>query len=366
MAKPVLVLADSDEQYLPLLEQSFWQEYQDSVEIYKITDPRYFQWYFREPHRVDVMIAGEGFYHPGLLQWKFPCVLALANRPEQAGMDASGVLHVNKYGASEAVNASIRAYILQLTQPTLQAAAKQSEWTQLIAVYSAAGGCGKTTVALGLASALAAAGKRVLYVDAERLNHFQDLLPGAEPLPAVECRKLTKPDSYLKLRGQLRRAGFTYLPPLPRNLMPLNLDFSVFSGFLDSARRSGDFNAILVDTDSVFDNYKGYLLSISDQILLLTDWSAASLRATERIYDNMDPWMREKVIGIANNSRAAERLALPADTLNFPLQEQIPYLNRLSQTTPAEWAQSAEIRRLPWLLTSRLWPDERQPQQMPL
>lgn len=342
MGKPVIVLADADEEYLRFLEQCFLREYGEQIEIHTITDPQFFGGYFREPHRTDVMIAGEGFYHPRLLQYRFPCVLALADRREQVGVDANGVLHVCKYMDAEAASRQL----LQVSHPVLDAAIAQGGWTKLISVYSAVGGCGKTALAQGLCAALASAGKRVLYVDAERLNHFQDHLQNAIPLPAEVCQQFTLKDSYQRLRGQLRREEFTYLPPLPGNLMQLKLDFSVYSGFIESARRSGDFDFIIADMDTVFDNHKGYLLSISSDILLLSDWTAASLRATERIYGNMDPWMREKVTGIVNNSRADANLALAASALAYPVQEWIPYLEDMSERTPAEWAGQPEIRRL--------------------
>lgn len=346
MGKPIIMLADPDEEYLGALEVRFYAEYGDSIEIHMITEQDFFNQYFREPHRVDVMLVGEQFYHAELLQWKIPCVMVLSDQSEQAGQDANGIWHIWKYSSEDESFSAI----LQFSQPLLTEAVKPKTWAKLVSVYSAAGGCGKTTLALSLSAALVEEGKRVLYVDAERLNHFQDYLAGALPLSAEADSLLGRPDSYPQLREQLGNAGFAYLPPLPFNLMQMKLDFSVYSGFVDSARRSGDFDFIIVDMDTVFDNHKGYLLSISDQILLLTDWRAASLKATERMYRNMDPWMREKVFGIAANSRADAESALEAENLEFPLKEWIPWLEGLENGTPSEWGGRSELKRLTRLL----------------
>ncbi|MCM1199448.1 MAG: AAA family ATPase, partial [Clostridium sp.] len=51
-----------------------------------------------------------------------------------------------------------------------------TEKPQIILFYSGAGGVGKTTISMGVAAYLAQNYKRVLYINAARLQMFQNML----------------------------------------------------------------------------------------------------------------------------------------------------------------------------------------------
>ena len=110
-------------------------------------------------------------------------------------------------------------------------------------VTSAAGGVGKTTVAMGVAACLAQNYKRVLYINAARLQNFQYALDNSSPItsPDVYANLLNAQDNaYNDIQHIIRKEKFSYLPAFKAALMSLGLDFSIYSKLALSAKGSGD------------------------------------------------------------------------------------------------------------------------------
>lgn len=84
-------------------------------------------------------------------------------------------------------------------------------------VTSAAGGVGKTTVAMGVAACLAQNYKRVLYINAAHLQAYHHMLDNHSVIATsdVYTRLATSTqDVYAELKHVIRKETFSYLPPL--------------------------------------------------------------------------------------------------------------------------------------------------------
>ena len=122
---------------------------------------------------------------------------------------------------------------------------------KILMVYSAGGGDGKTTVALGISACLAKNYKKVLYINAARLQSFQRLLENETPIFGYDIyNRLAQSDTriYQDIKHVLRSEGFSYLPPFRSALISLGLRYSVFYDIAVSARDSRDYDYIVVDT----------------------------------------------------------------------------------------------------------------------
>ena len=102
--------------------------------------------------------------------------------------------------------------------------------TQVILFYSASGGTGKTTAAIGVSASLAKNYKKVLYINAARLQIFQHMLENYSAITAADVyAKLASASDeiYPEIRHVIRRELFSYLPPFKAALMSLGLSYSV-------------------------------------------------------------------------------------------------------------------------------------------
>ena len=66
MGKPRIIIADTDLNYITLLELKFVEELFDKVNLEMITDKEYFDSLFLTPQKADVMIVSDDFYRETL------------------------------------------------------------------------------------------------------------------------------------------------------------------------------------------------------------------------------------------------------------------------------------------------------------
>lgn len=99
----------------------------------------------------------------------------------------------------------------------------------------------KTTVAMGMAACLSQNHKKVLYINASRLQMFQAYLGNQMPISAqdVYSRLLNPSDNiYGDIKHVIRYEDFYYLPAFKMALISLGIPFAVFEKIAVSAKRS--------------------------------------------------------------------------------------------------------------------------------
>lgn len=62
MAKPRVIIADTDEGYISTIQLKFVKEYFDKIELEIITDKEYFDELFSKPQKADILIVSEELY----------------------------------------------------------------------------------------------------------------------------------------------------------------------------------------------------------------------------------------------------------------------------------------------------------------
>ncbi len=343
MPFPRVILADVDSGYLGHLQQKFAEEFFGRVELELISDPAYFRELFSTPQQADVLVVAEGMYGPELQRHSVGNVFVLT---EQREIPAGGnnVTAIPKYS-------SIGAILHEVVSrcPGLQARARRKD-CQIVVVGSACGGVGKTTVALGISGCLAEEYKRVLYVNAGRLQSFQRVMRDHSPITAPDVyAKLAHPTEsvYEEIRHAVRTEGFSYLPPFKASLLSLNLPFSVFEKIVLSAKKSHDFDYIVVDVDTAFDEDCAALLSDADKVVIVTRQTAASAYATNMLVANLNRMEDDKYLFVCGDFRAGEKSVFTVDdkALRFSVNEYAEHIEDYDNLYSEEYAHNDGIRK---------------------
>lgn len=200
---------------------------------------------------------------------------------------------------------------------------------RLVTVFSAKGGCGKTTVATNLAASLAKAGRRVCLVDLDLA--FGDVAIALQLFPergiadlAAQARRLD--------RTSVAAAVTKHSPGLDAVLAPVE------PGVADivSAELVGEllqvlktmYDVVVVDTPPAFTDQVLTAFDASDHLALLTTLDVPALKNLKLALETLDllGYARDRWHVVLNRADAKVGLSV-ADvqkTLNVPIAAQLP------------------------------------------
>ena len=186
MARPRVIIADTDLNYVAPLQLKFAKEFFEQIDVEIITSAEYFGELFMEPQKADVLIVSEELYDPGIQRHNIANVFLMVEQYEEEQTGDLNVVRLFKYTSIK----EIFNEIVSRSAESLNVARNQKQETQIIVVTSAAGGAGKTTVAMGMSVCLTRNYKKVLYINANRLQSFQHLLDNQSVLTSPDLYQL--------------------------------------------------------------------------------------------------------------------------------------------------------------------------------
>lgn len=352
MEKPRIIIADTEASiYIPL-QKRFVEEFLDKIDLEIISDRRYYEEVFSSSQEAQVLIVSENLYSATLKKHNIDHIFVLIE--EFRDEEYTAELNVNrlfKYTSpSELMNA-----IISKSADSLNINTTVKQEPQIILVTSASGGVGKTTVSMGISIFLTKNHKRVLYINADRLQRFQHLLSNTSPISAQDVyEKLRMPGSnvYADIKHVIRKEQFSYLPTFKSALISQGIDYSVFQRIAQSAKKSNDFDYIVIDADSVYDENKTELIDAADRVIILTEQTKNAVYATTLLVSNIDGSNSEKFIFACNNFDDEEDNALqsPAFTPKLNIDDYIDHIRYYEKTKCSDWAKCKGIQRIALLL----------------
>lgn len=322
MKKPVVILADRNyEQYLMMLQLKFVEEKSDEVDLVVITDHAYYQEYFSMPRSAGVLIVDSDWYTPDIHRHALTHVFVLGER--DPGDDPQAV-YIPKYSSAK----TIFNEIVSLSPDVFRRCARQQS-TQVVAVSSAMGGIGKTSVALALSKCLAENYKRVLYLDAEEIQNFHFFLSDRSELPSSAVSVFSHADAQMlqELTPYLKTETFSYFPPLGVALSSAGAGTEVYLRLIEQAKSSGAYDFIVVDSGGTLDTFQTRLYAAADRVLLLTGQDAYSAFQTKRYLENLNHRDAEKYLLICNRFRKGMPNELASAACTLPVAEYIEALD---------------------------------------
>lgn len=326
MSKPLVVIADRDENYLATFEYKFLEQFDDKIELEIISDEEYFNTFFSTPRTAEILVVGEDWYSRELHRHNINNLFIFTEENEMGATEELSVTRIYKYtGIKEIFNE-----LTYRSRDKLYQGADAQKETMIISLYSAIGGSGKTSLSLGLAEELANNHKRVLYINTESIQAFAHYLNDEVGMSNEGYRALRDDlnHTYHNIKHFVRRKNFAYVPPFMATLDALNLSSQIFVNMVQTAKESKEYDFIIVDIEAGYSRTRTELLEISDKVIMVMLQDKMSLLKTEYILQNIDFRDREKYLFICNKYQESKENAYFESALQkqFPLHEYVEYV----------------------------------------
>ena len=351
MGKPRIIIADTDERYIASLQLKFVEDFFEKVDLEIITDRGVFEEIFLSPQNADILIISEDLYDERIQRHNIMHIFLMM---EQYDEEQTGDLNVNRIFKYTSI-IEIFNEIIAKSAGSFKMEEMEKKETQVILLYSASGGTGKTTLAMGISACLTKHYKRVLYINAEHLQYFQRVLENPAPITSNEVyAKLSNitDNIYKDIKHLIRKEWFFYLPPFKAALVSLGVEYSFYEKFILSAKKSGEYDFIIVDADTVFDEEKTRLFGISDKVIIVTEQNASAVYATNVLATNVTGMNTEKYVFICNNFDRDEENALisPNISLRFKVHDYVEHIKHYNQIRNTDLAKESGIQRVTVLI----------------
>lgn len=157
---------------------------------------------------------------------------------------------------------------------------------ELIAVLSGKGGTGKTSVCAGIATALAAEGRKVLCIDCDVGLRNLDISLGMSECGALSFLDISEGGYPLSRAARHPEYETLHFLTAPMNRPVERIDPAAFSDMLQTARR--EFDYIFLDAPAGVDAGFRLVTKVADRFLLVTGAGPAAIRDAARVGDILD------------------------------------------------------------------------------
>lgn len=349
MEKPRIVIIDDDFSYIIPLQSKFVYEFLDDVEIEIITSEDYIETFFQKLQKINVLIMNKKFYTASLVKHEINHIFIMTEEQDDQTTYTNGEHLIFKYTNVKGIFLEIVG-ISELKIPRK----RDKQKPKIVLVTSASGGVGKTTIALGIAAALSDMYKRVLYIEASRLQSFQYFMQDDSPIVNQYIyEKLMQPDKglYQSIKGQIRNEKFDYMPPFKATLMSFGIEYRIFGQIARAAKESGDYDYIIIDADSTFDEMKANMIRMADYVLMITEPCSQSIYETNLLVSNISNNSSGKYLFICNKFDAENQKTLNvADTMKYKTDEYIEEIDNYADMKSGQFGMQEGIRKVAFLL----------------
>lgn len=349
MRKPVIVIADLDDIYMAPLELKFVEELGDKADLQIITDNDYFAEYFSYPKNIDILLVSEDLYRSDLQKHTIKNIFVLTEQMEEVTTEVLEVTKILKYTSIKEIYNQVMASNLGMINNEIV----HTRETEVVLVYSPLGGVGKTTLAMGISASLAQNYKKVLYINAEKINTFGYMLNNSTSIPNSSQSEFSdeKGDIFINIKHLIRNEKFDYLPPFGFALSSISLNGKIYENIIKSARRTKTYDVIVVDTDMVFDEDKVSLLTQADKVLMVINQSKRAVVAMNILLRNISCHDNQKYIYVCNDfDDSKENSIVSSEVKNyFTINEYVKHIDN-NDVSIDDLAKNIDIQKVAFLV----------------
>lgn len=294
--RPHVLIADGSEDYALRLEDKFLRMMRDAIDLEVITDRTYFSKFFSSPRQLDVALISEDLVIPNLDNQTIDKLFIMSEEVNRETLD-DGRVRIYKYTSlSHVFNQTMGEFShLAMSRSSRQA-------PRAIVFFSPVGGSGKTTIAAGVGTCLQDAGYRVLYVDAEYLQAVSGLFSRVGKMNGNTALALARgsKNPYTIVKQCIVHDVIDVLPPLSANILMFGISFDTYTKIVEGAMRSGDYDYVIVDTDSAFNAEKLELVHMCDAVVIPTIQGLIQQEKVSMFLKGLDTTGQEKCHVILN------------------------------------------------------------------
>ena len=347
--KSRVIIADTDEGYIAPLQLKFAMEFHDKIDLEIITQREYFSELFSRPQKAQILIISRELYNPAILYHNIDHIFLMQEQYDEVVEEDPRVTRLFKYSSIK----EIFNEIVGKGAEAFHSSATKKKETQVVLVTSAAGGVGTTTVAMGVAASLVQNYKKVLYINASRLQTFQYRLKNPSVLSVQEVyASLSNQQgfTYEDIGYVIRKEAFSYFPAFKAALVSLGLDVAVYRKIAMAAKASSEYDFVIIDAESTFDEEKINLIDMADKIVVVMDQSVKNVEATNLFLANINGVDSDQYIFVCSRFRSNVYNALVTQNrhLRFRVNE---YIDEFAEEAECEeLSKKVEIRKIAFLL----------------
>lgn len=347
MGKLLLVFIDLDEAYVTALERKFVEVLGEYADISIITDMCYFSEYFSIPRDIDILVVNEQLYDASLVNHNISLTYVLTenqtenqteNKPENNHNFIYKYTSVQEIFNQISSNEIIRDIIGIVNQNR----------GGLLLMYSPIGGVGTTTLSLGAAALLKKMGYRVLYISMENMQSFAEYINNKGTLPDKFEENIIKSNSntYESIKSSIVSEEFAYIPPFTKPLSILGIKEDNYIELFKSIKASGDYDYIVVDTDSYFSKEMLYVMNEVDRIFIITDQYKSSCLKLEKLSKSISTISQDKFLIICNKYNEEINNSLINNGNQFYISDYICLDSNLIEGNMTNIINSEEVMRM--------------------
>lgn len=331
MSKLTIIIADEDENYLSPIEIKFLEEIGDVAEIITITDRDYFDEYFGIPRKVDVLIIDKIFYKDYLSKHDINKIFILNETSDKIAEN-----EIYKYTSVKDIYDEVIGNV-NLSEEIVN----EKKHTNVIMVYSPAGGTGVTTLSLVLAKAIANKHKKVLYLSTENMQSLAVYENIEESMSKLLEKAITTQsyDIHTVINNEVVvKQGISYIPPAKQATTVLGIKEENYLNLIAKMKEVNMYDYIVVDTDSELTQNKCAMMALADKVVLVVAQNEGAVKKTDIFLENIDCSDLNKFLFVCNKYRTDKENNLTNSSMKNQciVKQYIEYLNNVDTNKIAE------------------------------
>lgn len=278
-----LALLEKDKNYLTRFAAVLSSKYSDKFELYSFSDMDVAMATL-DSARIDLLLAGEMF---DIDVSKLPARCGFAYLSNSVDIESvRDQRAICKFQKVDLIYKQILSVYAEKAG-SITGFRYGSEEGQIVAVCSAAGGVGSSTVAAACAVRWTSQGKKVLYLNLEKFGSAELVFEGEGKFTMsdiIYAVKGKKANLHMKLESCVRQSesgvNFFASEPLALDLMELTCDERI--RLLSELRAMGGYDLIILDMDFDLDEDTLKILRQAHNVLMVGDGTAGSNLKTRR------------------------------------------------------------------------------------
>lgn len=303
MEKKLIVVVDTDDEYLAPLEYKLIEEWENKADIEVITQLKYFNEFFSQPRNIFLLIVNELLYNEKVQKQNCRHVFVLREDEQDSYSiaDDKKIRFLFKYSSIKEIYAEIMKDIRVNMEPV------PVERTRLYAIYSVCGGSGKTAAGLGISSALSDLGKRVLYINTETYQDFNFYLEDKNYASPSFGYALATGERNLAQRmlNELGNEEFEFLRPFEKTPLSYQITEECYLNLVEQVKGMKKYDAVVLEMSRELTRSKLKIMEQADKVINICLQTEDGAYKNEKLLQNIN-WKEDQWVFVCNRHKKNE------------------------------------------------------------